>query len=76
MTKKNPHVVPVEKGKQWAIKIEGNECNSSIYNTQQEIIEKARSIALKNESEHIIHSRNGIIREKNSYGNDDYPPKG
>ena len=27
-------------------------------------------------SEMIIHGRNGLIRARNSYGNDPHPPKG
>jgi hypothetical protein len=76
MTKKNPHVVPVEKGKQWAVKIKGNERATSIHDTQKEAINAAREIAIKNNGELSIHNREGKIREKNSYGNDPNPPKG
>ncbi|HVY53736.1 MAG TPA: DUF2188 domain-containing protein, partial [Gammaproteobacteria bacterium] len=64
MSKKNTHVVPVEKGKQWAIKIEGNERAISIHDTQKEAIEVAREIAIKNQAELSIHNRQGKIREK------------
>lgn len=30
----NPHVVPIEKGKQWAVRIENNEKATSVHNTQ------------------------------------------
>jgi hypothetical protein len=33
-------------------------------------------IAQNQQSELLIHGENGRIREKNSYGNDPYPPKG
>jgi len=66
--KKNQHVVP-HQGK-WAVKGAGNERNTVITNTQQQAIEKARQIARNQESELLIHGRNGKIREKNSYGND------
>lgn len=66
--KKNQHVVP-HQGK-WAVKGAGNERNTVITNTQQQAIEKARQIARNQESELLIHGRNGTIREKNSYGND------
>lgn len=26
--------------------------------------------------EHLIHNKDGTISERNSYGNDPYPPKG
>lgn len=32
--------------------------------------------SLKNQSELIVHRIDGRIREKNSYGNDLYPPEG
>jgi len=32
--------------------------------------------ATNQKSEVIVHRRDGRIREKNSYGNDPYPPKG
>lgn len=66
--KKNQHVVP-HQGK-WAVKGAGNERNTVITNTQQQAIEKARQIAKNQESELLIHGRNGTVREKNSYGND------
>lgn len=72
--KKNQHVVP-HQGK-WAVKGAGNERNTVITNTQQQAIEKARQIAKNQESELLIHGRNGTIREKNSYGNDPQNIKG
>lgn len=36
----------------------------------------ARNIAINQESEVVIHRPNGQIRDKNSYGNDPFPPKG
>lgn len=76
MANKNPHVVPRDNGSQWAVKIEGNKRATSVCDTQNEAIELARAIAIKNSAELVIHGRDGKIREKNSYGNDDCPPKG
>lgn len=45
-------------------------------NTQAEAISVTREIARNQESELIIHGMNGRIRERDSYGNDLYPPKG
>ena len=33
-------------------------------------------IARNQQSELLIHGRNGQIRERDSFGNDPYPPKG
>lgn len=72
--KKDQHVVP-HQGK-WAVKGEGNEKNTVITNTQQEAIDKARIIAINQESELFIHRKNGRIRARNSYGNDPQDVKG
>lgn len=74
MSKKNQHVVP--HGNDWAVKGAGNSKTTSVYSTQQEAIDRGRSIAQNQKSELLIHGENGRIREKNSYGNDPYPPKG
>lgn len=45
--------------------------------TQKEAAESARKIAINQGLEHSIHrADNNHIREKNSYRNDDCPPKG
>lgn len=60
----------------WAVVGEGNSKATSLHDTQQEAIEAARQIAINQGSELIIQGRDGRIREKNSYGNDPFPPKG
>ena len=71
---KNQHVVP-HNGK-WGVRGEGNKKLTSIYDTQKEAINDARGIARNQNSELFIHGRNGQIRERDSYGNDPFPPKG
>ena len=39
-------------------------------------VEAGRVIARKLREEHTIHLADGRIGEKNSYGNDSYPPRG
>ena len=73
MSKKNQHVVP--SGKDWAVKGAGNDRATKIVPTQAEAINIARSIAIHNKSEVVIHRPNGTIRDKDSYGNDSNPPK-
>ena len=54
-------------------------CNSRktrITQTQREAIEIARTIARKEQSELVIHGKDGRIRQKDSYGNDPFPPRG
>ena len=71
---KNQHVLPHPDG--WQVKGEGNERATIVVPTQAEAIEIAREIAINNKSELLIHDQNGQVRQKNSYGNDPYPPKG
>jgi len=74
MSGKNQHVVPHDSG--WAVKGAGNSKATSVHSTQADAIQQARGIAQNQESEMLIHGQNGRIRERNSYGNDPYPPKG
>ncbi|KAF5046568.1 hypothetical protein DSECCO2_469330 [anaerobic digester metagenome] len=71
---KNQHVVPTSSG--WGVLGENNSRITKNYNTQKEAIKKAREIAIKQQSEVLIHGKNGKIRDRNSYGNDPYPPEG
>ncbi|GAA3776696.1 DUF2188 domain-containing protein [Flavobacterium ginsengiterrae] len=71
---KNQHVVPKED--KWAIKGEGNEKYTKITNTQKEAIDIAREIAKNQQSELVVHRKNGTIRDKDSYGNDPRDIKG
>ncbi len=72
---KNQHVTHRPDGN-WQVKGAGNTKATVVTTTQKEAIEIAKGIAQKQQSELIIHGRDGRIREKNSYGNDTYPPEG
>jgi hypothetical protein len=74
MAKKNQHVLPHADG--WAVKGAGNSKATAIASTQSKAIEIAKEIAKNQHSELIIHGTNGQIREKNTYGPDNHPPKG
>lgn len=71
---KNQHVTP--KGDSWQVKGAGNKRATKIFDTKHEATQYAKEIAIKQKSELVIHNRNGVISEKNSYGNDPFPPKG
>ncbi len=71
---KNQHVVP--KGDDWAVRGAGNEKVTKIVSTQKEAIKIARDIAINQGSEMFIHGENGQLRERNTYGKDNFPPKG
>ena len=72
---KNQHVTHREDGT-WQVIGDGNSKATAITRTQANAIKIARNIAINQESEVVIHRPNGKIRDKNSYGNDPYPPKG
>ncbi|MFE7821783.1 DUF2188 domain-containing protein [Priestia megaterium] len=60
----------------WQVKGAGNSKATSVHSTQKDAIDAAKSIAKNQGSELFVHGTNGKIRERNSYGNDPYPPKG
>jgi hypothetical protein len=72
---KNQHVTP-NPGGGWQVKGAGNLKATVKTDTQREAINIARDIARNQNSELIVHKKNGQIRDKDSYGNDPYPPKG
>ena len=74
MASKNQHVVPHRDG--GAGKGAGNQRASSVHRTQRQAIDAAREIARNQQSELVIHRKDGRIRDKDSHGNDPFPPKG
>lgn len=74
MTKRNQHIVKHPNG--WAVRGARSSRATSVHSTQQEAIDRGRNIAKNQHSEILIHGRNGRIRERDSYGNDPFPPKG
>lgn len=72
---KSHHVVPNTNGG-WDVKKGGGECASNHCNTKQQAIEKAREISQNQGSELYIHGLDGRIQQKDSHGNDPFPPKG
>jgi hypothetical protein len=66
------HTVPAGKGR-WR-----NEMNGRVLSrhpTKAVAVEAGRVTAMRLKVEHTIHNKDGEIGEKNSYGNDPYPPK-
>jgi uncharacterized protein YdaT len=75
MTKnrKQQHVVPHGDG--WGVKRSGSSRVTKKHNTQRDAIDHAKSIAENQKTEVVIHRRDGSIRDKDSYGNDPFPPR-
>lgn len=74
MAKKDVHITPRPTG--WAVVISGNTKASKVLDTQKQAIDYGREIAKTNTSELVIHGKDGKIRDKDSHGKDNYPPKG
>ena len=72
--KRNQHVVPHKDG--WAVRGAGAERATAVYPTKQPAVDKAREIARKNETELLVHGRDGQIQSKDSHGKHAFPPKG
>lgn len=60
----------------WQVKGAGNSRATKRTSTQAEARFIARSIAINQKAEVVIHGRDGRIRAKDSYGNDPFPPRG
>ena len=58
---KNQHVVP--KDGKWAVKGEGNEKYTKLFETQKEAIDYAKGIAKNQNSDVVVHRKNGQIRK-------------
>ena len=62
------HVVPSDRG--WRVEVEGAARARSTHTTQAEAAKAAREVARKNQSELLIHGRDGKIRDRSTYGSD------
>ena len=71
--KKSQHVVPNNGG--WAIISGATEKYDTTFGTQQEAVERAKSIARNAGTAVYIHGADGKIRARESYGNDPFPPR-
>lgn len=74
MSKPSKHVIP-NTGGGWAVKNSGALRASRTFGTQAEAIAYGRDAAKSSQSELYIHGRDGTIKNKNSYGNDPFPPR-
>ena len=74
MAKKTQHVVRHPDGG-WSVKKGGSAHATRRFKTQQEAIAYGKEVSKKQGAELYIHRRDGLIREKNSYGNDPLPPR-
>lgn len=75
MKGRNQHVTKRSDGN-WQVKGEGASRASFVTTTQSEAIKLGRRICSNQESELIVHRRDGRIRARDSHGHDPFPPRG
>lgn len=73
MAKKSNHVVPSSSG--WAVKKSGSIKASRTFETKDKAISYGRELSKHEKTELYIHKQNGMIQNRNSYGNDPHPPR-
>jgi hypothetical protein len=60
----------------WESKREGADRATKITSTQTEAWTHSKQSAAETKGEALLKGRDGKIRDRSSYGNDPYPPKG
>lgn len=76
VAKKKPPVHTVPHGDGWANRREGSERVSKTFDRKVDAQAAGRRTAQRENTEHLIHKRDGTIGDCNSYGNDPHPPRG
>jgi uncharacterized protein DUF2188 len=74
MSKKNIWISPRPDG--WAVQRENSDRASHILPTKEEARSVGRDMARQDGVELIIQRKDGTIEERNSYGQDPFPPRG
>lgn len=72
---KNVHVTPREGG-DWAVKKSGAQRASSVHERKSDAVKVARAAARKEQSELVVHNKDGRIAEKDSHGHDPRSSRG
>lgn len=65
----------IDKTHGWAVKKEGSQQFTIITETKKDVITVARQLAKNNNSELVIHGKDGRIQNRGSYGKDPNPLK-
>ncbi len=71
---KSHHIVRTING-EWGVRREGADRAIKVFSTQAAAISWGRKLSIKDRAELVIHGRDGMIREKSSYGHDPLPPR-
>ena len=76
MSKKSNYWTQPRSDGRWESKREGANRASLVSDTQREAWAHSIQKAKANGGEAFLKGRDGLIRERNTYGKDPYPPKG
>lgn len=74
MARKTHHVVPDKDGG-WNVKKGGSQRASKHFDKKTDAEKWATEVAKNQNSELVIHKKDGTIQNPNSHGNDPHPPK-
>lgn len=74
VNERRQHVVPDQHGR-WSVRKAGADRATRAFDTQSDAVAYAREAAKKLGGELYIHRKDGTIRERDTYGNDPFPPK-
>lgn len=72
---KSHHVVSNPNGG-WDVKKGGAERASGHFGNKSDAVDAGRQISRNQQTEFVIHGKDGKIQQKDSHGNDPHPPKG
>lgn len=74
MARKEHHVVPNPKGG-WDVKRNGAQKASKHFVRKSEAIKYGRKVSKNQNTEFIIHGKDGSIQQSDSHGHDPNPPR-
>lgn len=72
--RKTHHVIPNPEGG-WDVKKGGSERASKHFPTKKEAEKWGREVSKNQDSELVVHGKDGKIQRSDSHGNDPCPPK-
>jgi hypothetical protein len=76
MADKRDYWTQQRSDKKWETKREGADRASGVFDTQADAWERSKDLARDRGGEAYLKGRNGLIRERNTYGHDPEKTKG
>lgn len=76
MASKQVHTTYNKAAGNWRNVASGASRPAKVFETKLQAQVAGRQQALNQKAEHLIHNQDGKIAQRNSYGNDKFPPKG